>query len=257
MIKKENGYLSYIQAIEMTEVLFPPKSKKDYHSIECEDLIQEFLKNITKYKLKFDDITLEFLLNDIEDLYLNAIGYNEILRLKTDLKPRSIKAQLFLSRVKICLIGKLMNQSYEILQQYGGPNNFSNLGDIDELRTYITRKNIYNYVKEVISSGATISRVGDLGDRTIAKDILLHFGLSPITYRKNPGFVADIVNIIHYRTRELEKNSWPEKYSADEIAILFDETIHKITDYIWSFCQFYLEPLIEEKNEHKLTRIPQ
>ena len=254
MNEQNNREISYIEAVKFTDILFPPKSQKDYHKLHWQELTEEFEKNVNLYKLGISEEKIKDLKKYIEESYINYIGYNDELRLETKLRPQSINAQLFLSNIKFFLPAFIVHKDYRMLQQRDGENAFNNIGDIDEIRDYITKENIHNYINEVLSSAIETKYLSEIEDGAIAKEILLHFGLSPISNSLKPGYVPEIIDIIRKNRNIIEENYILEDiYTAEEMSKLFSGAVDEITEYVQSICKNYLDEIIAKEYLKKLN----
>lgn len=254
MNAQNNRELSYIEAVKFTDTLFPPKSQKDYHSDYFPALQQDFEEKVKLFNLGLSEETINTLKKYIEEWFVWTIGYNDELVFGSPLRPQSISAQLFLSHIKFYTVTNISNNSYGMLQQKDGENAFANLGDIEEINEYITKDNIHAYVNEVLSTSIKVKSLIDIKDKAIAQDILLHFGLSPLTDRKNPGYVPDIVRILEKYYREYKDNYIRDGiYTAEQMSVNFNGVVDEITEYVWSTCKYYLDELKEKGYQKKLT----
>lgn len=255
--------MSYIQAIKMTDKLFPSKKQKDYHEKYWGYLFDEFEEKLRLLNPTFTEKDIKDFMEDFDTefelFFINLVGHDERM-FKTPLRPRSIDAQLFLSQIKFYVPNRLMMnpEGYNLLQQKGQEGNaFENLGDLEEIREHITKANIHDYVEEVLSSALKKEYLGEVENPVFAQDILLHFGLSPIYYDKDPGYVQDVVDIIERRVKELE-GTWgyvgsheymmlPDIVSADKMTELFSGVTDEITEFVWSICKRYIDELIGKR----------
>lgn len=265
----EGKYPNYFDVVDVIDRALLPKSQQDYTEMTVENIINKFNEEIQKSGFYFKEESLLSARKTIEYYFANVYGRksNFLGGRSKDIDQNNYFIQNQLSIAKSLIIKNLTNSEGLISAEYTGIIDAKELGSLEELRQRMTRENIEEYVRSVMTCSWEERDTIRSDANALTNDILLHFGIKTNDHfdRDSQEFKRLKSMIIsftdssrtYYGPRSKEGYYQRSETKQEDYEKFIEDTIRQMTDYIHSVLKDSLDKTeeLEERRKREMSPV--
>ncbi len=248
----ERKIANYFDVVDLVDKVLPPKEEEDYTKQTEHELVNRIRQAMEESGFYFTGEQESNVRGIIVDCFKNVFGRktNYVGGSGEGFDQRNYYIQNCLSDAKNRLIHLLTDTKFLL----SGDNGIFNqrLGTSEELRPRMSRKNVEEYVRSVLTNTWEDGLV-NFDEYILARDILLHFGIKPengmYSLYSSEIFekVSKMIANLEFASKDVYGPFDSEGYgnraetNRERHPKLLDDTINRITDYIYAILKDTLD----------------
>ena len=252
---------NYFDIVDIVDKALPPKREIDYTAYTSEDLIERLEKAVEESGFYIPEATMLAARRIIEEDHRFNFGRISVFvgGGRGDFDQDNYTLQNSLSSMKCGLIRTLAKKQVERMDSNPAFFNTDILGDVESLKTRMTKENVKNYVRNVLVTTWEGQDTIRLEQSTLAYDILYHFGLKPSSSYSESKIAKDITDIIsrlEFSTRDFHGPRDSEGYynssttNKDRYGVAIDNAVEDIAVVLYAVLRDTLHKTEEFEAKH-------